>query len=151
MRLAVIGAGAWGTALAIVAQRAGATVSLWARDPEIVTAINKERENRFYLPGVRLDPAIRCTSDMGAAVAAAEAALLVVPAQFLRGVLEKLRGHVPSGLPLLHCAKGIEIDSLAMMSQIGEQILPESRYAVLSGPSFAGGGCARSPDSGDNR
>ncbi len=137
MRLAVIGAGAWGTALAIVAQRAGAAVSLWARDPEIVTAINKERENRFYLPGVRLDPAIRCTSDMGAAVAAADAALLVVPAQFLRGVLEKLRGQVSSGVPLLHCAKGIEINSLAMMSQIGEQILPESPYAVLSGPSFA--------------
>lgn len=137
MRLAIIGAGAWGTALAMVARRAGCPVSLWARDPQIVTAINNKSENPFYLPGVMLDPAITCTSDLGAAVAAADAALLVVPAQFLRDVLESLRDHAPPGFPLLHCAKGIEIGSLAMMSQIGAQILPGSPYAVLSGPSFA--------------
>ncbi len=136
MRLAVIGAGAWGTALSVAARRAGSDVSLWARDPEIVTAINNG-ENPFYLPGLRLDSGLRCTSDMGAVVAHAGAALLVVPAQFLRGVLERLSAHAPSGLPLLHCAKGIEIGSLAMMSQIGAEILPASPYAVLSGPSFA--------------
>ncbi len=110
---------------------------MWARDPEIVIAVNKDRENPIYLPGVRLDPDIACTGDMGAAIATADAALLVVPAQFLRAVLQRLRYHIPCGLPLLHCAKGIETGSLAMMSQIGAEILPASPYAVLSGPSFA--------------
>ncbi len=137
IRLAVIGAGAWGTALAIVARRAGAAVCLWGRDPEIVAAINKRSENPTYLPGVVLDPEITATDDFETALASADAVLLVVPAQFLRGVLERLCRHVPPGLPLLHCAKGIETRSLAMMSQIGLEMLPESPFAVLSGPSFA--------------
>jgi glycerol-3-phosphate dehydrogenase (NAD(P)+) len=136
-RLAVIGAGAWGTALAIVARRAGTAAILWARDPDVAAAINQRGENPYYLPGVGLDPAITATDDIGLAVEAVDAALLVVPAQFLRGVLERLRHCVRYGLPVLHCAKGIEIDSLAMMSQVGAQALPASPFAVLSGPSFA--------------
>jgi glycerol-3-phosphate dehydrogenase (NAD(P)+) len=136
-RLAVVGAGAWGTALAIVARRAGTGVVLWSRNPEVVAAINQRSENPDYLPGVTLDPAITATGDIGVAVAGADAALLVVPAQFLRGVLQGLRYRIPNGLPVLHCAKGIEIGSLAMMSQIGAQTLPGSPFAVLSGPSFA--------------
>ena len=136
-RLAVIGAGAWGSALAIVARRAGSAVILWARDPEIVAAINQRGENPYYLPGVTINPAITATSDIGAAVEAVDAVLLTVPAQFLRGVLKRLSHHLPLGLPLLHCAKGIEIGSLAMMSEIGSQVLPSSPFAVLSGPSFA--------------
>jgi glycerol-3-phosphate dehydrogenase (NAD(P)+) len=136
-RLAVIGAGAWGTALAIVASRAGLIPVLWARDPDVVAAVNARHENRAYLPGVALDPAVAATDDVRAAVADADAALLVVPAQFLRGVLAGLRRVLPQGLPLLHCAKGIEAGSLALMSQIGTEMLPASRFAVLSGPSFA--------------
>ena len=136
-RLVVIGAGAWGTALAIVAQRAGTGAILWARDPEVAAAINERHQNPYYVPGVALDPAIAATADLESAVATADAALLAVPAQFLRGVLGALRGRVRPGLPVLHCAKGIEIGTLATMSQIGAELLPGSPYAVLSGPSFA--------------
>ncbi len=136
-RLAIIGAGSWGTALATVARRAGSTPVLWARDPEIVAAVNERHENRLYLPGIELDPTIAATGDIEAAVAAADAALLAVPAQFLRGVLDALRRVLPPGLPLLHCAKGIEAGSQATMSQIGVAMLPSSPFAVLSGPSFA--------------
>jgi glycerol-3-phosphate dehydrogenase (NAD(P)+) len=136
-RLAVIGAGAWGSALAIVANRAGTAATLWARNPDIAAAINQRHENPCYLPGVTLDPAIDATADIGTALEAAEAALLAVPAQSLRGVLEEVRDRIPDGLPMLHCAKGIEIRSLVMMSQIGVQLVPSSPFAVLSGPSFA--------------
>ncbi len=136
-RLAIIGAGAWGTALAIVARRAGSSPMLWARDPDVVAAIGEQHENPFYLPGVALDPAVGASGDLEAAVVDADAALLVVPAQFLRAVLERLRRVAPAGLPLLHCAKGIEAGSLAMMSQIGLEVLPASPFAVMSGPSFA--------------
>ncbi len=136
-RLAVIGAGAWGTALAIVAHRAGSPVTLWARDPEVASAINARHENPSYLSGVPLDPAIAAAADIEIAVESADGALLVVPAQFLRGVLSTLCRHIPRGLPVLHCAKGIETGSLATMSQIGAEMLPGSPFAVLSGPSFA--------------
>lgn len=136
-RFAVIGAGAWGTALAIIAQRAGAIPVLWARDPDLVASINQRHENPIYLPGIALDPAVAATGDMEAAMVGADAALLVVPAQYLRGVLDRLRRIIPQGLPLLHCAKGIEAGSLATMSQIAAEILPASPFAVLSGPSFA--------------
>jgi glycerol-3-phosphate dehydrogenase (NAD(P)+) len=136
-RLAIIGAGAWGTALAIVARQAGSIVTLWARDPAIVAMVNEGHQNPCYLPGVALDPAIAATADAAAAVERAEAVLLAVPAQFLRGVLGALHRHVHVGLPVLHCAKGIETGTLALMSQIGGELLPASPYAVLSGPSFA--------------
>lgn len=123
--------------MAVVARRAGTAAILWARDPRLVAAINQRRENREYLPDVRLDPGIAATCDIAAALEAADAALLAVPAQFLRGVLDRLRTHFRSGLPLLHCAKGIETGSLAMMSQVGTEILPDCPFAVLSGPSFA--------------
>ena len=136
-RLAVIGGGAWGTALACVAVRAGTEVVLWARDPEVVAAINRDHENPVYLPGRALDPAIAATTDLAAALAAAEAALVVVPAQFLRGVLTHIAAVAPPAAPLLLCAKGIEIGSLQTMSEIAGEIVPASPVAVLSGPSFA--------------
>jgi glycerol-3-phosphate dehydrogenase (NAD(P)+) len=136
-RLAIIGGGAWGTALAIAARRAGSAPILWARNRAVVAAINDRHENPFLLPGVALDPGIAATTELGAASADAEAALLVVPAQSLRGVLETHRRSLPPGLPVLHCAKGIESHSLSLMSQVGAEILPASPFAVLSGPSFA--------------
>jgi glycerol-3-phosphate dehydrogenase (NAD(P)+) len=136
-RLAIIGGGAWGTALACIAARAGARVTLWARNPSVVAAINGRRENPLYLPGVALDPAIAATIDLDAALVDAEAAFLVVPAQFVRGVLLRLAPLLPEGLPLLSCAKGIEADSLKTMSEIATEIAPASPVAVLSGPSFA--------------
>jgi glycerol-3-phosphate dehydrogenase (NAD(P)+) len=136
-RLAVIGAGAWGTALAIAARQAGTVPVLLARDPETAATISERHENPAYVPGIALDPAITATTDMRTALEAADAALLAVPAQFLRGVLDQLRSVLPQRLPLLHCAKGIETSSLARMSQVGLEICPTSPFAVLSGPSFA--------------
>jgi glycerol-3-phosphate dehydrogenase (NAD(P)+) len=136
-RLAVIGGGAWGTALAVAARRAGSEPVVWARNPHVVAAINDRHENPFFLPRVVLDPGIAATTEIGTAIADAHALLLVVPAQMLRSVLEAHRHAFPPGLPLLHCAKGIESRSLAMLSDVGEEVLPGSPFAVLSGPSFA--------------
>jgi glycerol-3-phosphate dehydrogenase (NAD(P)+) len=112
-------------------------VTLWARDPELAVAINARHENTVYLPGVALDPAIVAASAIEMVAETADAVLLAVPAQFLRGILGRCGGRIPRGLPVLHCAKGIETGSLAMMSQIGAEMLPDSPFAVLSGPSFA--------------
>jgi glycerol-3-phosphate dehydrogenase (NAD(P)+) len=136
-RLAVIGGGAWGSALALVAARAGAGVVLWARDPNVVAAINQLHENPLFLPGIALDRAIAATTDAAAAIAGTDAALIVVPAQFLRAALDMLAPLLPSGLPLLLCAKGIETESLKTMSEIAGEIVPEAPVAILSGPSFA--------------
>jgi glycerol-3-phosphate dehydrogenase (NAD(P)+) len=136
-RLAIIGGGAWGTALAIVAARAGSAVTLWARDPAVVAAINQRHDNPLFLPGIALDPAVSATTELEAAIAGAEATLLVVPAQFLRGVLARLAPLLPVPMPLLLCSKGIETDSLQTMSELAAEILPQSPVAVLSGPSIA--------------
>jgi glycerol-3-phosphate dehydrogenase (NAD(P)+) len=110
---------------------------LWARNREVVAAVNDRHENASLLPGVALDPSIAATTEFGTAMAGADAALLAVPAQSLRSVLEAHRHHLASGLPLLHCAKGIESNSLATMSEVGIEVLPTSPFAVLSGPTFA--------------
>ena len=136
-RVAVIGAGAWGTALGLVAARAGLAVTLWARDPTIIEAINRQHENPVYLPGIALDPALTAAADPAASLAGADAALIVVPAQFLRGIVQRLASALPPGLPLLLCAKGIETRSLLTMSEIAAELAPASPVAVLSGPSFA--------------
>jgi len=136
-RLAIIGAGAWGTALSVVARRAGSMPMLWARDRAIVAAINERHENPLFLPGAKLDPAIVATSDIDAATADAEAALLAIPAQFLRAVILTLRPGLPLGFPVLHCSKGIEAESLRTMSEVSAELLPNSPVAVLSGPTFA--------------
>ena len=136
-RLAIIGGGAWGTALAMVARRAGSLPKLWARDPGVVATINQSHQNPLFLPGVMLDPAITATTDMAFATEGAEAALLVVPSQFLRGVIEALASHLRRALPVLLCVKGIETSSLKMMSEVAAEILPASPSAVLSGPTFA--------------
>jgi glycerol-3-phosphate dehydrogenase (NAD(P)+) len=121
----------------MVARRAGSLPVLWARDPDVVAQINRQHENPLFLPGVNLDPAISATTDMAFATEGTEAALLVVPAQFLRGVTQMLASHLRRGVPLLLCAKGIETSSLKLMSEIAAEILPDSPSAVLSGPTFA--------------
>lgn len=136
-RLAVIGGGAWGTALAQVAARAGAEPMLWARDAAIVAAVNQRHENPDYLPGIALDPAISATGDLAAAAQSADGVLLAVPAQVLRAVLTAVVRHMPHGTPLLLCAKGIETGSLKTMSEVAAAIAPAASVAVLSGPSFA--------------
>jgi glycerol-3-phosphate dehydrogenase (NAD(P)+) len=136
-RLAIIGAGAWGTALAAIAAQAGVDTILWARASVLAETLNQRHENPVYLPGITLDPRIAATSDMAVALSGVDAALIVVPAQFLRGVLADLTPRLRTGLPLLLCAKGIEIGSLKTMSEVAGEIMPQSPIAVLSGPSFA--------------
>jgi len=136
-RLAVIGGGAWGSALAQTAARAGAGVVLLARDPAVVEAINRDHANPVYLPGIALNPAIAATAEPEAALAGADGALIVIPAQFLRSVVIRLAPLLPPRLKLLLCAKGIETNSLKTMSEIAAELTPASPVAVLSGPSFA--------------
>jgi glycerol-3-phosphate dehydrogenase (NAD(P)+) len=119
----------------VVARRAGSDVTMWARDPAIAAAIRDRCENPVYLPGIALDPMIRATADLAEAIAGAEAALVAVPAQFLRDVVAA--SAPPPTMPLLLCAKGIETGSLKTMSELAGQVCPKNPLAVLSGPSFA--------------
>ncbi|HEX7970061.1 MAG TPA: NAD(P)H-dependent glycerol-3-phosphate dehydrogenase [Stellaceae bacterium] len=135
-RIGIIGGGAWGTALALTARRAGREVVLWAREAEVVAAINRDHANPLFLPGVPLDPAIRATAELGEAVAA-DALLLVAPAQYLRAAATALAPHLAPGVPVLLCTKGIEEKSGALMSEVAAASLPAAPLAVLSGPTFA--------------
>lgn len=133
----IIGGGAWGTALAQVCARAGLEVTLQAREPEVVEAINGAHENPLFLPDVTLDDAVRATHEM-ADLAACDLILAVAPAQHLRSALTALGPHARDGLPVLLCSKGIEQGSLKLMTQVLEETIPQACPAVLSGPSFAG-------------
>jgi glycerol-3-phosphate dehydrogenase (NAD(P)+) len=135
-RIGVMGGGAWGTALAQVAARAGHEVTLWAREPEVVAAINDGRQNTLFLPGVPLDRAIDATHNM-ARLAFSDLVLAVVPAQHLRTTLQHFTPPRP-GLPVVLCAKGFEQRTGKLMTEVLAETLPTARAAVLSGPSFAG-------------
>ncbi len=137
-RVSVIGGGAWGTALAVVARRAGRDVTLWALEPEVVAAVNGQHRNPLYLPDVTLDPAITATGDMTAAAASADLLLLVPPAQHLRQVCRTLASHIKPNTPVVICAKGIERGTSALMTDVVAEILPQAAMMVLSGPTFAG-------------
>jgi len=136
-RVGVIGAGAWGTALAQVCARAGLEVTLWAREREVAEAVAASRENTPFLPGITLEPSISVTN-AAAELAGADAVLAVAPAQFLRSCLELFAPHLAPGTPVVLCAKGVEAGSLKLMTQVLAETLPTARPAVLSGPSFAG-------------
>lgn len=136
-KVGVIGGGAWGTALAQVCARAGRQVTLWAREPEVVEAINTAHENRTFLAGVPLDPLIRATADL-ADLADSDLILAVAPAQHTRAALGAFAPHARAGLPILLCSKGVEQGSLKLMTQVLAETVPQAQPAVLSGPSFAG-------------
>jgi glycerol-3-phosphate dehydrogenase (NAD(P)+) len=136
-RIGVIGGGAWGTALAVTARRAGRDVVLWAREAEVVAAINERHENPLFLPGVAIDAAVTATDDLAAAVAA-DAVLLVVPAQHLRASVGAVAPSLRPATPVVICAKGVEETSGALMSEIVAAALPDAGLAILSGPTFAG-------------
>jgi glycerol-3-phosphate dehydrogenase (NAD(P)+) len=134
--IGVIGGGAWGTALAQVAATAGRQVTLWAREPEVVQAIQDSSENQAFLPGVRLDAAIAATGNL-AALSAANAILVVCPAQHVRSMLAAALPHLAPQTPLVLCAKGIEQGTGLLLGEIVEQVAPGRPLAVLSGPTFA--------------
>jgi glycerol-3-phosphate dehydrogenase (NAD(P)+) len=133
----IIGGGAWGTALAQVCAQAGLASTIWAREAEVVGAINTSHENPIFLPGARLDPSIAATLDP-ANLAGADIILAVAPAQHLRATLGQFAPHARPGVPIVLCAKGVEAASLKLMSRVLAETIPGAAPAVLSGPSFAG-------------
>jgi glycerol-3-phosphate dehydrogenase (NAD(P)+) len=137
VKLAVLGAGAWGTALAAHALRAGHDVRLWARGEEVARLINERRQNPAHLPGVDLPPGLRASTDLPRVVEAAEAVLVVVPSEFCRAVYRALHPAAPAGCALVSATKGIEPDTLLRMSEVAAAEAPGRRQAVISGPSFA--------------
>ncbi len=135
-KISVIGAGAWGTALAQVAADAGRDVTIWAREPEVVESINATHENATFLSGVDLDRGIDATGDLATA-ARADALLIVTPAQFVRATLKEMAPHLAPGTPVILCAKGIEQRTGSLLTQVLAETVPQAAAAVLSGPSFA--------------
>ena len=132
----VIGAGAWGTALAQVTGWAGLETLLQARELEVVESIRERRVNEAFLPGVTLDDHVQVTPDL-ADLAACDLVLAVPPAQHLRGTMRAFAPHYRLGTPIVLCAKGIERGSLKLMTQVLAEEIPGATVAVLSGPSFA--------------
>jgi glycerol-3-phosphate dehydrogenase (NAD(P)+) len=138
--IAVLGAGSWGTALAVHLGRLGHDVRLWGRNADFVATLGQARENTVYLPGVSFPESVRPTSSLGAACGGADVLLFVCPSGGVRTLAEAVRAEL-GGTPLVVCAaKGVEQGTLLTMSAILEQVLGDdhrSRVAVLSGPSFA--------------
>lgn len=137
-RVGIVGGGAFGTAMACVLRRRGHDIVLWAREPEVVAAINRERSNTAFLRGVPLPEGVLATGDIALAARGAEFVLLAPPAQHMRAVTQALRPHLARGTPVVSCSKGIERGTAALMSQVLAETLPDSPVAVLGGPSFAG-------------
>jgi glycerol-3-phosphate dehydrogenase (NAD(P)+) len=133
----VIGAGAWGTALAQVTGWAGLDTLLHARELEVVESIRARRINEVFLPGVTLDDHVAVTDDF-ADLADRDVILAVPPAQFMRSTLTAFAPHWRPGVPIVLCAKGVERGSLKLMTEVLAEVLPDAPAAVLSGPSFAG-------------
>jgi glycerol-3-phosphate dehydrogenase (NAD(P)+) len=132
----VIGAGAWGTAMAQVCAWAGLSVRLQAREPEVVESIGARRVNEAFLPGVELEPGVTATADL-ADLADCDLILAVPPAQHMRATLRAFAPHWRAGVPVVLCAKGVERGSLKLMTEVLAETLPDAPAAVLSGPSFA--------------
>jgi len=134
-RIAVLGGGAWGTALAQTCARAGRDVTLWEFDAGNAEHLASKRESRF-LPGVRLEDSIKVTRALAEA-SRSDAILLVVPAQTMRSVIKSLAQTISAGSPLIACAKGIEHGTHKFMTEIIAECAPKAMPAILSGPSFA--------------
>ncbi len=135
--IAIIGAGSWGTALALVAARTGHTVKLWAHSREVVEALRGQRENTIYLPGFILPENIEPLADLGAALHAAELVVTVVPSHVCREVYAQLAPHAQPRMIFANAAKGLETATQMRMEEVVRAVLPAPRYVMLSGPSFA--------------
>lgn len=136
INVGVIGAGAWGTALALIAARAGHRVTIWARQEHVAEAINTTRENKTRLPGIALPNTISATCDP-ADLAASELVLIATPAQSMRSVMALFRPHLAAGIPAIITAKGIEQATSRFMADVLGEACPAVEPLVLSGPSFA--------------
>ena len=145
MRCAVVGAGAWGTALADVLARNGHDVVLWAYEPDVVEAVNTRHENVRFLPGAALDPTLRATSDFREALGGATLVCLATPAQHLRSILRQAAPSLPARATVCVASKGIERETLALMSDVVVAEAPGRPVVAVSGPSFAAEVVARQP------
>ncbi len=146
-RVGIIGAGAWGTALAWLLGTKGVAVTLWAYEPEVAEAVASRHVNELFLPGVQLPPSIRATTSLKEA-AAAEVLLVVTPSHVLRSVMMQLKPTLAANVPIIVATKGIEEDTLLLSSQVIEAVLGSAvrrRLTVLSGPSFAAEVCHGDP------
>lgn len=138
-KIGVIGGGAWGTALAQAMTQAENhnDVLLWARESELVSQINQNHENRLYLKDVPLSPLLRATDSLNEA-AESDILLMVTPAQHIRATLSNIKSDILQGKMVVICAKGIEVDSGLLLSQVAEEVVPSATIAIMSGPTFAG-------------
>lgn len=139
-RVAVIGAGAWGTALARHLADKQISVRLWAHEPEVVQAIEQRRENVVFLPGVQLPSTLTATDQLSDAVAGADCVIFAVPSHVARLVLGRIGPLLPQSVPFVSATKGIEETTLELMTQVMQEVLPghmRNSLMVLSGPSFA--------------
>jgi glycerol-3-phosphate dehydrogenase (NAD(P)+) len=135
--VAVLGAGSWGTVLANLLAGKGEIVRLWAYEPEVVEAINRTRENPLFLPGVRLSADLRAFGDPREAVGGAGVIVSAPPSHVTRAVVDRVREAAAPGVLVVSATKGIENDTLALMSEVFAERLPDARFVALSGPSFA--------------
>lgn len=134
--IGIIGGGAWGSALAQSMALSGKKAILWAREEDVISSINGRHENTPFLPGVPLHDNVIATASLEA-TAKTDALLLVPPAQYLRATLQSLKPILNEGKPIIVCAKGVEIESGSLLSQIAAEILPKNPLAFLTGPTFA--------------
>jgi len=134
--IGIVGGGAWGTALALSARRAGRDVVLWAYEPETIAEINDHHRNPLYLPGVDLDPAIKATAKFDE-VAACDAVLLVTPTQHVRAIAGEFAPLLRPDQPLVIASKGIEQSTGLLLSEIVTEVAAGAQVSILSGPSFA--------------
>lgn len=138
--IGVIGAGSWGTTLADLLAKKGHTVTLWAYEPELAVEMKTKRANGLFLPGIALAPSLQFTNDLSEGVRGKDFILFAVPSQLIRGVIGKAMPDISPSAYIASASKGIEVGSLLAVSQIFEELLPESlfrKFTVLSGPSFA--------------
>lgn len=135
--IAIVGGGAWGTALGTMAARNGNAVRLYARSATTADSINKAHRNETYLPGIDLHPALTASTDAREVLAGVDLILCVIPAQALAGAVQELKNLIPVTAPLVICAKGIERHSGQLMSELVARIMPDQALGALSGPSFA--------------
>lgn len=135
--IGVIGAGAWGTALAQVYAVAGKPVTLWSRNEDVIWSVDFHRQNDAYLPGIKLHEGIKITGDIALA-ASADIILIVTPAQHLRSTLRQIKPQISPGKPVVLCCKGIEMASGKLLSVVADEEIPGAEIAMLTGPTFAG-------------
>ena len=137
-QIAVIGAGSWGTALAVIAARAGHNVRLWSRNPLVVSSINEQHVNSSYLSATSIPDAVTATGDIETALHDASMVLLAVPSHASRETLKAMSSQLCEDAIIVNVAKGIEIESGKRISEIAKEVIPTSHpFVALSGPSFA--------------